>query len=212
MDRKSIKNKAKANFTSQYGVSVGVNFLYTFLVGLCGSTGIGGILITPILWTSKSRYDLKVYNGEEGKFEDMFSCFKTPEFGRSIGGYWYMALWIWLWSLLFIIPGIVKTFAYCLTPYILVDEPEIPVTEALNRSKELTKGHKWEIFVFFLSFIGWGILSSITCGLVGIFYVNPYMNVSLAGIYEELRTANPTGVHAQTANTPEQTTIDGQFK
>jgi len=212
MDRKNIKRKAHMGFMKQYGSAVLCNFLYTLLIGISEATGIGGIIITPILWVSKARYDLKVYNGEQGKAEDLFSSFKGVEAGRSIGGYWYMVLWIWLWSFLFVIPGIVKAVAYSLTPYILADEPDILVTEALERSKQLTKGHKWQIFIFYLSFFGWTLLSCCTCGIVGVLYSAPYMNFSFAGIYEELRSENPSGLSEQRATAAKTPTIDGSFK
>ena len=77
-----------------------------------------------------------------------------------------------------------------MTPYILIDRPEIGAKEALKLSMQMTKGHKGEIFVMYLSFIGWGILTSLTCGLVGIFYAFPYMNTTMAGYYEELKKTN----------------------
>jgi len=74
-----------------------------------------------------------------------------------------------------------------MAPYILMDQPEIPATEALEKSKQMTYGHKWEIFVMQLSFIGWGILSSLTFGILGIFFTGPYMMITMAGYYVVLR-------------------------
>jgi uncharacterized membrane protein len=74
-----------------------------------------------------------------------------------------------------------------MTPYILMDQPEIDAKEALKVSMEMTKGHKGEIFVMYLSFIGWAIVSAITLNIAGIFYVYPYMQLTLAGYYDELK-------------------------
>ena len=76
--------------------------------------------------------------------------------------------------ILFVIPGIIMSFSYRLVPYILSDTPGISATDALKQSRAMMKGHKWNTFVYDLSFIGWFLLSVITVGIVGLFYVNPY--------------------------------------
>lgn len=98
-----------------------------------------------------------------------------------------MELFIFLWSLLFVIPGIIKSLAYFATPYLLAEYDNLPATEALKVSMRITAGHKGEIFMMSLSFFGWFILSGITMGIVGVFYAMPYYSISLAGLYEELK-------------------------
>ena len=108
-------------------------------------------------------------------------------FGRKLGGYLWMTLFIFLWTLLFYIPGFIKAFSYAMTPYILADCPNVKATDALKLSKRIMAGHKWELFVFQLSFLGWQILSAFTGGLLSLFFVSPYMNSSLATYYLEVR-------------------------
>lgn len=91
------------------------------------------------------------------------------------------------WTLLFTIPGIVKSYAYSMSYFILRDHPEMTAREAITASKELMKGHKGELFVLHLSFIGWAILSYLTYGLLELFYVRQYRNACLAAFYEELK-------------------------
>lgn len=91
-----------------------------------------------------------------------------------------------LWTLLFIIPGIVKSYEYRMIPYILADHPEMTKDEVFAKSKELMRGQKWNAFVLDLSFIGWGILSVFTIGILGVFYVSPYRNMTNAALYEKL--------------------------
>jgi uncharacterized membrane protein len=88
---------------------------------------------------------------------------------------------------LFIIPGIVKSYAYMMMPYILADCPTVTAREALRLSRRMTKGHKGKLFVLTLSFIGWGILTVLTFGILYIVYVGPYMHTTFAGFYIELR-------------------------
>jgi uncharacterized membrane protein len=106
---------------------------------------------------------------------------------RKVGGYAWMYLFQVLWSLLFVIPGIIKSFSYALTPYILGDCPNVKAQDALKLSMRIMKGRKADLFVFYLSYIGWGLLSAITFGVVAIFYVQPYVQSALACFYLEAR-------------------------
>ena len=106
---------------------------------------------------------------------------------RKLGGSLWMALFIFLWSLLFLIPGIIKALSYGMTPYLLADCPNIKARDALKLSMRMMKGHKGEYFVLYLSFIGWGILTAITVGILGIFYTGPYMQNTFAAYYLEVR-------------------------
>lgn len=94
---------------------------------------------------------------------------------------------LFLWTLLFIIPGIVKHYEYQMIPYILSENPAIDSTRAFDLTKTMTYGDKWNIFVLALSFLPWEILSACTCLIVGVFWVNPYVNVTMAELYIELR-------------------------
>ncbi|MDE6389092.1 MAG: DUF975 family protein [Lachnospiraceae bacterium] len=96
-------------------------------------------------------------------------------------------LYIFLWSLLFIIPGIIKAYEYHMVSYILAENPGIDSKEAFAMSKQMMDGNKWNTFVLALSFYGWMILSAFTCGILGIFYVNPYMQMTFAELYVALK-------------------------
>lgn len=104
-----------------------------------------------------------------------------------VKGMFMRDLFIFLWTLLFIIPGVIKTYEYRLVPYILAENPEMDYKTVLAKSKELMKGQKWRTFVLDLSFIGWEILSAFTCGILGIFYVTPYRCSTNAALYEAIR-------------------------
>lgn len=91
-----------------------------------------------------------------------------------------------LWGLLFVIPGIIKKYEYMMVPYLLGTNEELTAEEALKMSSQMMKGQKWNAFVLNLSFIGWEILSLFTCGLLGIFYVNPYEFQTEAALFESL--------------------------
>ena len=99
-------------------------------------------------------------------------------------------LFIGLWSLLFIIPGIIKSYEYRMVAYILADQPELTRKEAFELSRKMMNGNKWNAFVLDLSFIGWGFLAAITFGILGVFYVNPYIQHTDAALYLKLKEVN----------------------
>lgn len=88
-----------------------------------------------------------------------------------------------LWSLLLVVPGIVKHYEYLMVPYIIAENPAMDYKEAFQISKQMMDGEKMEAFIMDLSFLGWHLLSAVTCGLLAIFYVNPYVQASFAEMY-----------------------------
>ncbi len=106
---------------------------------------------------------------------------------RKLGGSLWMGLFVFLWALLFVIPGIIKGISYSMTQYLLADCPNVKARDALKLSMRMMNGHKWEYFVMGLSFLGWILLSALTLGILSVFYVDPYMRSSFAEYYLELR-------------------------
>lgn len=100
-------------------------------------------------------------------------------------------LYIFLWSLLLVIPGIIKSYSYRLVPYILAEHPEMDAKEVLETSRRLMDGHKWHTFVLELSFIGWSILSAVTCGICGILIQNPYQAMTNAYLFKAIAYPEP---------------------
>lgn len=96
-------------------------------------------------------------------------------------------LFTFLWSMLFVIPGIIKGYEYMMIPYLLADNPQMDREEAFAKSKEMMDGNKWKAFVLDLSFFGWGLLSACTCGILYIFYVGPYIHLTKAELYHALK-------------------------
>ena len=99
----------------------------------------------------------------------------------------WMSILIGLWSLLLLIPGIIKAFSYAMTSFIIEEYPELSSTEAIHRSRMMMRGHKFDLFWLELSFIGWGFLCLLTAG-IGFFWLIPYMETSIAAFYEEVKT------------------------
>jgi uncharacterized membrane protein len=96
-----------------------------------------------------------------------------------------IGVFVMLWSLLFVIPGIMAAYSYRLAPYILLDNPEIGGREAIRRSKALMRGHRWDLFLCDLSFIGWALLTALTAGILSVWVV-PYQSTTYARFYDVL--------------------------
>lgn len=97
------------------------------------------------------------------------------------------SIYLALWSLLFIVPGVIKAYEYAMVPYLLLDHPEMSRQEIFAESKRMMMGNKWDAFVLDLSFIGWNLLGACTFGILMIFYVNPYQYYTEAELYHVLR-------------------------
>lgn len=141
-------------------------------------------LITGAMILGGAILILKVVDGEPANIDDIFAGFKY--FTESLGLYLWQGLFIFLWSLLLIIPGIVKTIAYSMAFYIMADNPEIGIREALKESQRITQGYKMELFILGLSFLGWIILATLTLG-IGYFWLVPYMEATYANTYRSLK-------------------------
>lgn len=118
----------------------------------------------------------------------VFYGFQNGRYGNVVKTMFFRDLFILLWTLLLIVPGIIKSYSYRLVPYILSENPHMDRKRALELSQQMMDGHKMEAFVLELSFFGWFLLSTLTCGLVGIFYVNPYLDATFAEFYVAIRT------------------------
>lgn len=149
---------------------------------------IAVILFSGALALGHCKYyiDLVAENRQD-EVSVIFSRFDI--FLKAMGLNLFMALFIWLWSLLFIVPGIIATYRYRLAPYLMAENPGLGIREAVNMSKELMAGHKWRLFCLELSFIGWGILSALTCG-IGDLWLQPYISAATAAFYIDLTGRN----------------------
>lgn len=154
------------------------------------SVPLAFLLVGPIL-VGQSYYLIDVAENEnEGKnFELLIEGFKNS-LVTSIVANILMGIFIFLWTLLLIIPGIIKFYAYSMTHYIIAEDPEIDFMDALKKSEEMMKGHKFRLFKLQFSFIGWFILGIITFG-VGLIFVYPYYNLAHANFYIDLRGKKP---------------------
>ncbi len=177
-------------------IVIGVAIVFIVISIILCIIGIVGICVDIFVYNPIEygcRKFFKKSLDDNTSLATMFHGFKDG-YGKIVKAMFFRDLFIFLWSLLFVIPGIVKSYAYRLVPYILADNPGISKDEALQESNRLMMGNKWKVFVLDLSFLGWNILSAMTFGILGIFYVNPYMNGTNAALYEALKEEKGSNV------------------
>jgi len=147
-------------------------------------TSVISVVISALLYFGYKSFFLKISRGEDVKFNELFK--RTDLFLVYIGLSFLTGLFISLWSLLFIIPGIIAFFSYQMIYYIALDNPNMGIMEIIKKSKTMMKGYKWQYFVLILSFIGWEILSLFTLGILNL-WLMPYMEVTFANFYNKIR-------------------------
>jgi uncharacterized membrane protein len=177
--RSELKKQAKAQIKG----NIGILFVIAIIMGVICGTGLGSLLIPAMSIGLFSIY-LGMTKGEKATVGGVFS--RLDLFGRALWLSIITGFFTYLWSLLLIVPGIIKAYSYSMAPYILADNPTLTARQALNESKRITKGYKGKLFVLELSFIPWLLLSSITLGLVFI-YVGPYIIATKANFYNAIK-------------------------
>ncbi|MBR3812062.1 MAG: DUF975 family protein [Agathobacter sp.] len=186
----SLKEKFDSfDFTMWMGIA-GILIVIVILVvviGLAIGLTYKSLLINPML-VGINRFFCKSFY-EKAEVKEVAYAFDTNY--KNVAKIMFLKeIKVILWGLLFIIPGIVKAYEYYLVSYLLAENPNLTKEEAFRLSKQMMDGNKWKTFVLELSFIWWDILSMMTAGIVGIFYVNPYKNLTFAALYEELSAIN----------------------
>ena len=134
---------------------------------------------------------LKQHDGEKTEINDLFCQFHR--FGDGFCLMLLSILYVALWALLLIVPGIIAAFNYAMAPFIMSENENMTASEALRASKDLMKGHRWELFCLGFSFIGWDLASILTLG-VGALFVNPYINSAYAAFYRDISGTNVQAV------------------
>lgn len=188
INRAQLKAQAKEQIRGK----IGILFIILLIAGAIISVGavipvIGTLAVSvfagPAFSLSIYLIFLKLYNNESIEIGNIFDGFYR--FWGAFKVLFFIGLFTFLWSLLFIIPGVIKAYSYSMALYIYAENPEMGALDAIKKSQEMMDGHKMDLFVLELSFIGWALLSTITFGLVGI-YVTPYMIATFTNFYKTI--------------------------
>jgi len=147
-----------------------------------GAINFVAFILGGVVQLGYAQYLLKQQDREVNSVKDLFSQF--DRFSQGFLQAFLRGLYTFLWALLFVIPGIVKSFGYAMTPFLMAEDPNLTAKEAIKLSQERMMGHKGELFCLGLSFIGWSLLAALTGGIGNIF-LNPYMNAAYAAFYRD---------------------------
>ncbi len=165
-------------FLAILGAIMAFSFVFSVAMFILGSITTFGY----------ARFNLMLIDGESPSVKEIFSFF--PRAGKAIVTNLFRQLFISLWSLLFLIPGIIAMYNYAMTTYILAENPTLSPRDALRQSKDLMYGHRWRFFCMRLSFIGWILLGCLTLG-IGLLWVLPYVQAATADFYREILGSKP---------------------
>lgn len=157
----------------------------TYLMIAAGSAGalsLVNLILGGVIQLGYAQYLLKQQDRELNSIKDLFS--KFDYFGQGFLQLFLRNLYTFLWGLLFLIPGLIKSFAYAMTPFLMAEDPTLTANEAIKLSQEKMRGHKGELFCLGLSFFGWAVLAVLTGG-IGEIFLNPYINAAYAAFYRD---------------------------
>ncbi len=191
MNSSLIRTEARRLMGPQLGALILVLLVYGVLMSIASSVmGIGQLLVLGPLSLGLAKVLLNILAEQKISVEMLFTGFQ--DFTRSLIAGLLVSIYVFLWSLLLIVPGIIASFSYSMTFFIMEENPQMPAQEAISASKTMMYGHKWRLFELWFSFIGWWLLSIITLGIAFI-YVIPYYSTATAVFYADLkqRQTNP---------------------
>ncbi len=186
---KDYRERAWGKLKGKWGTAALIAFVYSLIMGACSALfyiyigGIVALLVTGPFALGFAAVALRIMRTEDIEIGQLFGGFKN--FGTAFLVSLLNGIFIFLWTLLFIVPGIIKTYSYRLSYYILADNPSMSATEVRKRSIELMRGNKWRLFCLEFSFIGWQLLCILTLGILS-FWVTPYYNAAIADFYQSL--------------------------
>lgn len=183
-----LMKMARQSLEGKWSLAIGgavVYFLILALIQAIPKIGpLASLFITGPLMGGIAVFYLSISRKREAEIEQLFQGFNN--FGTFLGVYWLMILYIFLWTLLLIVPGIIAALSYAMTFYIIADDDSIGISEALKKSRKMMDGNKWKYFCLGWRFFGWAILSVLSFG-IGFLWLIPYMQVSFAKFYDDLR-------------------------
>lgn len=180
----SLKNAAKASYSEQKGTMILIVLIEIVVFASLASTVLGALLILPIHVGAAYAF-LKISRNERAELGDLVVSLRGSSYFNHVVQLFLRGLYLFLWSLLLIIPAIIKYYSYFLMPYILADDPES--TDPITTSRSMMDGHKLELFWLQLSFIGWFLLGALTLGILTVLYVSPYYRQTMANYYISLK-------------------------
>lgn len=186
MSSSELRSRAREQLKDRYWMVFVVVLIFFAVSGASYPMIIGLVVVGPLtVGLSYYLLDIVQTKNKGDNIELLIEGFKKSLMSSIVANLVSM-VFIFLWSLLFLIPGIIKALAYSMVPYIIAENPDIDGMQALEKSQEMMRGHKARLFGLYFSFIGWFILCALTFG-IGFIFLAPYIQVTVANFYVDLR-------------------------
>jgi uncharacterized membrane protein len=191
-----LMRMAKDSLKGKWGLAIGTFLIYILITASLGGgarnypqVSLISLILNGPLALGAAIFSLSLARNEEAGVEQIF--FGFYKFGKALAAYLLMLVFILLWALLLIIPGIIAALSYSMTFYIMADDASISPMEAIDKSKAMMYGYKWKFFCLGLRFLLWSILCILTLG-IGFLWLIPWMNVTIAKFYDDIKLTNFT--------------------
>lgn len=206
-ENRDLMAQARDSLRGKWGLAIGATVIYWIIVVAVGFIPIAGQIISLVISGPMTlgfcMFFLSFSRGQDPTLSELFEGFSR--FGTAFCAYILQGIFVLLWALLLIIPGIIAALSYSMTYYIICDNESISALDAIRASKELMRGNKWKLFCLGLRFIGWSLLCLLTLG-IGYLWLTPYMATSFAKFYDDIaayRSAtDSTSVNTDIENYP----------
>lgn len=187
-DNISLMKSARESLNGKWGLAIGTFLIYMIFTSLPGtarsSISVISLIIAGPFALGAAIFSLSISRGKEARIEQIFKGFER--FTTALGAYLLMLLYVLLWTLLLVIPGIIAALGYSMTFYILADDESIKAEDALNKSKLMMEGHKLKLFYLCLRFFLLALLCILTLG-IGFLWLIPYINITTAKFYDDIK-------------------------
>lgn len=189
-----LMKMARESLAGKWGLAIGTFVVYFIIIFSLQSISkfnpfinVFSLLIAGPFALGMATFSLNISRNQDARIEQIFNGFN--KFGIALSAYLWMLLYIILWLLCLIIPGIIAAFSYSMTFFILADDPNMGPKEAIQKSKIIMEGNKWKLFNLGLRFFGWALLCILSLG-IGFLWLIPYAQISMAKFYDDIKEKN----------------------
>ncbi|WP_339925032.1 DUF975 family protein [uncultured Cyclobacterium sp.] len=189
-----LMKMARESLKGNWGLAIGTFLVYYIIMGFLQGMAeyypmisLGTLLITGPMTLGLALFSLSIARNQYVRLQQIFDGFQN--FGTALGAYLLIIIFVILWMLLLIIPGIIAALSYAMTFYIIADDPNIGPLDAIDKSKQMMNGYKMKLFLMFLMFLGMALLCILTLG-IGFLWFIPFANVTLAKFYMDIKDRN----------------------
>lgn len=202
---RDLMQQAREALKGRWGLALGGNVIYMILGLLIGSIPrvgwIGSLIIGGPLLLGCTTFFLSLSRKQDAQLSQLFEGFQN--FTRALVAYLLMILFVLLWTILLVIPGIVAALSYSQTFFILSENPKMESSDALRKSKAIMKGNRWKLFCLFWRFFGWFLLGILSLG-IGFLWIIPYLITTSARFYDDLKAGDGLPVVEEVVSQPVQ--------